>query len=190
MKSRIFNILALTLIIIGVNACSIRPKASALHDLGYVYTINGASETTTQIDQKQSPVTVEAPKWLEDSGIHYRLMFSSPTQIRTYAMDRWVASPPELFEQLLNNSGKQWPKSLIINLHAFEQQFDAPEKAKALMQFTATTLPDEKSNHSIKREFTLQRPCPTADAKGAVTAFTELTRQASDKIQAWLITVH
>lgn len=186
MKTQLITIgLAIT-VLIAMNACSIRPKAAAMHDLGGFYGLNGIPETTSQLTQNPSPITVEAPKWLEDKGIHYRLMYSIPTQVRSYTLDRWIASPPELFSQLLNSSGKAWPKPLTIQLHVFEQQFIAPEQAKVVMQFTAATLPDNNTSHSVKREFNLQLPCPTADAKGAVSTFTKLTRQAVDQIQAWV----
>jgi cholesterol transport system auxiliary component len=189
MKLLIIKLAVLILFFIGFSACSIRPKAPALHDLGYSYAIIAKPESTTQFKETPSSITVESPKWLEDSHIHYRLLFSSPTQVRSYAIDRWIASPPELFEQLLNNSGKQWPKPLMVQLLTFEQQFETPELAKVVMRFTATTIPDEKNNHTEKRDFKLQLPCPTADAKGAVTAFNELTRRAADQIQAWLMTI-
>ncbi len=171
----------------GVSGCSIRPQASALHDLGYPYANTQPESTVTQ---KQAPITVEAPKWLEDNRIHYRLLYATPTQVRFYAMDRWIAPPSELFEQLLNNNGKLWPAPAMIQLQAFEQQFEAPNKAKVVLYFTAVSIPDEKQEQSIKREFKLQLPCPTPDAKGAVLAFTDLTRQAADRIQAWLTTLN
>ncbi|CAG7855968.1 hypothetical protein MCAMS1_00295 [biofilm metagenome] len=189
MKPLIIKLAVLILLIVGTNACSIRPKASALHDLGYSNAVDARSETITQSKETPSPITVESPKWLEDTRIHYRLLFSSPTQVRSYAIDRWIASPPELFEQLLNNSGKQWPRPLMVQLLTFEQQFETAEQAKVVMHFTASTIPDEKNGHTVKRDFKLHLPCPSADAKGAVTAFNELTRRATDQIQAWLLTI-
>lgn len=186
MKLTNFSIFILCLLFVAVSACSIRPKASALHDLGYANGDNGITETVTQTDNTP-PVTVESPKWLEDSRIRYRLLFSAPTQVRSYAMDRWIASPPELFEQLLKNSRRQWQTPLMIELTVFEQQFDTPTSAKVVMHFTVTTVPNEKSAHSSKKEFKLRRACATADANGAVNAFADLTRQAIEQIQAWLM---
>ncbi len=184
MKLQAITLIALVLLVItGVSGCSIRPKASAMHDLGYPYTNTQPENIVTQ---KQVPITVEAPKWLEDNRIHYRLLFATPTQVRFYAMDRWIAPPSELFEQLLNNEGKVWPAPVMIQLQAFEQQFETPQKAKVILFFTAVSIPDEKQEQHIKREFKLQLPCPTPDAKGAVVAFSNLTRQAADRIQAWL----
>lgn len=173
-------------LILAVSSCTILPKVqpSAVHDFGYPYT-NTPSETATL--PQQSAVTVEAPKWLSDNRIRYRLLYSTPTQVRFYTLDRWIAPPSELFEQLLNNSGKRWPKSVTIQLQVFEQQFDSADKAKVAMHFSAATMPDDKRHKSRTRNFNLQLPCPTPDAKGAVSSFTLLTKQAVDKIQSWLV---
>lgn len=177
--------LTAVMLILIATGCSIFPQAqpSAVHDFGYPNT-NSALEHIALI--QQSPITVTAPKWLSDNRIRYRLLYAIPTQVRFYALDRWIAPPPELFEQLLNASGKQWPQPLSIRLDAFEQQFDAPDRAKVMMRFTATTTPADNNTLS-KRNFFLQLPCPTPDAKGAVTGFTVLTKQAVNNIQAWMM---
>jgi cholesterol transport system auxiliary component len=171
------------LAILIVSGCSILPESQppAEHDFGYRYPL---SENAILI---QPPVIVEAPEWLDDNRIRYRMLYASPTQVRFYSLDRWIAPPPELFEQLLNNSGKQWAAPINIKLQVFEQQFDAPGRARVIMHFTATTMPDGNKHQANKRDFHLQLPCPTPDAKGAVTGFISLTKQAVDKIQAWLL---
>jgi cholesterol transport system auxiliary component len=167
-----------------ISGCSLLTKPSAVHDLGYPYS-NVPNETTAL--PQQPPVTVDAPKWLSDTRIRYRLLYATPTQVRFYSLDRWIAPPSELFEQLLNNSAKQWPTPVNIKLQVFEQQFDSAEQAKVVMHFTTATMPDDNKHHAQKQEFNLQLPCPTPDAKGAVTGFNVLTKQAVDKVQAWVI---
>jgi cholesterol transport system auxiliary component len=178
--------LFIPVLILTVSSCSILPQTqpSAVHDFGYPDS-NTPSENTTLA--QQSPITVEAPKWLSDNRIRYRLLYAIPTQVRFYSLDRWIAPPPELFEQLLTASGKQWLKPLIIRLAIFEQQFESPDKAKVIMHFTVTTIPSDNQQKGVRQDFHLERPCPTPDAKGAVTGFTYLTRQAVGKIQAWLM---
>lgn len=183
MKPRMTGLFIL-LLLLSVSSCSLLTKPSAVHDLGYPYT-NIPSEATTL--PEQPPVTVDAPKWLTDTHIRYRLLYATPTQVRFYSLDRWIAPPSELFEQLLNNSEKQWPIPVNIKLQVFEQQFDSAGKAKVVMHFTATTVPDDNKHQAQKREFNLQLPCPTPDAKGAVTGFNVLTKQAVDKIHTWLV---
>ena len=168
------------------SGCSIFPetKPSAVHDFGYP---NSKPSSETSPSTQQATVTVESPKWLTDTRIRYRMLYATPTQVRFYSLDRWIAPPSGLFEQLLNNSEKPWPTPISIQLQVFEQQFDSSNKAKVVMHFTAATIPDDNSHQSQKRDFNLQLPCPTPDAKGAVTGFNMLTKQAVDKVQAWVM---
>jgi cholesterol transport system auxiliary component len=185
MKTLMIGLYALILTL-AVSSCSILPKTqpSAVHDLGYPDS-NAPTENVTLA--QQAPITVETPKWLSDNRIRYRLLYATPTQVRFYSLDRWIAPPPELFGQLLTASGKQWPNPIIIRLDVFEQQFESPTKAKVIMHFTATTTPAENKQKLSTRNFLLQLPCLTADAKGAVNGFSNLTRRAVDNIQAWLM---
>jgi cholesterol transport system auxiliary component len=180
------KLLFTSLLFLLVASCSILPKTkpSAAHDFGFTY-LSTTSEITAQ--KQQSPITVEAPKWLVDNRIHYRLLYSNPTQVRFYALDRWIAPPSELFEQLLNSSSKHWVVPAIIRLNIFEQQFVSSTQAKVAMHFTVTTVPDDKNHKPKKQSFHLQLPCPTPDAKGAVTGFTALTKEAGEKVEAWLM---
>jgi cholesterol transport system auxiliary component len=183
MKTQMTGALLLSMLTLTISNCSLLPKQSAaLHDFGYPYT-NEPSETDAL--SQQSPITVEAPKWLVDNRMRYRQLYAAPTQVRFYSLDRWIAPPSELFEQLLNNNGKRWPNPVTIELQIFEQQFDSPDKAKVVMHFTATIMNDDKNQHAT-RDFNLQLPCPTPDAKGAVAGFTTLTKEAVAKVEAWL----
>jgi cholesterol transport system auxiliary component len=165
------------------SACSVlpKPKSSALHDFGYPY----SSSSPTIMGLRHPPITVEAPKWLVDNRIHYRLLYANPTQVRFYTLDRWIAPPPELFEHLLNSSVKHRTVPVSIQLNIFEQQFISSSQANAVLHFTIATVPDDKNQKSIEHDFQLQAPCPTPDAQGAVSAFNTLTRQAVDKVKAW-----
>jgi cholesterol transport system auxiliary component len=184
MKIRMTGLFILV-ILLTVSGCSILPQTqpSAVHDFG-VPNANSSPEASTST--QQSPITVQAPKWLADSRIRYRLLYATPTQVRFYALDRWIAPPSELFEQLLNASDKQQPKPATIQLAVFEQQFDTATQAKVVIHFTVTTVAEDNKHQVNKRDFRLQLPCPTPDAKGAVTGFTALTKQANDMVQAWL----
>lgn len=181
MKTQLTQLTMVALFVI-ISACSILPKASAVHDFGNLQ-VNASVDPDNSIQTTQ--ITVDAPKWINDNRLHYRLLYANPTQVRSYALDRWIAPPPELLEQLLNNSGKHWPVSVKINLQVFEQQFITTDKAKVVIHFSAVTIPDD-NHQTVRRNFSLELPCPTADANGAVTGFNSLTRQVVDKIQSWL----
>jgi cholesterol transport system auxiliary component len=157
--------------------CSVSAKQPALHDFGRV-------ESTTAPQGKAS-VNVNAPTWLWDNRIRYRLLYSSPSQVRFYGLDRWIASPPELFEQLLAFNNKPRDYALLIRLQDFEQQFDAPDQARVVLRFSVEAYSDNNQKVGTQ-EFYLQQPTKTPDAAGAINGFTDLTHKANERVQDWL----
>ncbi|MGZ5029164.1 MAG: ABC-type transport auxiliary lipoprotein family protein [Methylobacter sp.] len=159
--------------------CSVNAKQPALHDFGLV----GA--TVAQQDKKVS-INVNAPTWLWDNRIRYRLLYSSPSQIRFYGLDRWIASPPELFEQLLAFNSKLPDYSFLIQLQDFEQQFDAPDRARVVLRFSVEAYSGNNQKIGVQ-EFYLQQYTKTPDASGAINGFTNLARMANDRIHDWAV---
>jgi cholesterol transport system auxiliary component len=163
-----------------LTACNLLPKPAAVHDFG----IN--SQPPAPISHRDQPViSVGAPKWLFDSRIRYRLVYAEPSLIRFYALDRWLAPPPELLEQFLAASDLPDHKPVQIYLQEFEQQFSAPDQAKVVMRFRLS-VPSAAGQPEKSQEFRLQQVCPSANAKGAISAFTVLAQQATVTIKQWL----
>jgi len=158
-------------------ACSVTDKQPAVHDFGSP--VSGKA-------QGRASITVNAPTWLWDNRIRYRLLFASPSQVRFYGLDRWIASPPELLEQLLTFSGKAQDYALIIRLQDFEQQFDAPDRARVVLRFSVDAYAADNTQKIGTQEFHLEQVTKTPDAAGAISGFTDLTQQATGKIQGWL----
>lgn len=166
--------------LIFINAsCAVTAKQPALHDFGSV--------VSTAAYQNKAAINVNAPTWLWDNRIRYRLLYSSPSEIRFYGLDRWIASPPELFEQLLNVTGKARDYMLIIRLQDFEQQFDARDRARVILRFSAEIYSANNKQKLGAQEFYLQQPTKTADAAGAINGFTDLVHQAAEGVQDWLM---
>jgi cholesterol transport system auxiliary component len=176
-----YLLIAITLV---ANGCNILPKAADVHDFGLTSQNTTAGQTRLT---SSPPVNVEAPKWLNDNRIRYRLLYASPTQVRYYMHDKWLASPPELFAQLLNTSNLTVRNPLTVTLLTFEQQFTTPNQAHVSMRFTVSGGTESKNN-TDKQNFSLTLPCPNPDAKGAVSAFSTITRMAVDKINSWIST--
>ncbi|MCK9398101.1 MAG: hypothetical protein M0Q44_21255 [Methylobacter sp.] len=164
-------------------ACSDAAKPPELHDFGLLAT--GSTVPSIQSNPGKSSINVNAPTWLWDNRIRYRLLFAEPSQVRFYGLDRWIASPPELLEQLLNFSCKAQGYALIIRLQDFEQQFDAPDRAHVIMRYSVEAY-SAGGKKIGAQEFYLQKSTKTPDAAGAIAGFTDLAHQASEKIQAWL----
>lgn len=177
-----YSSLLVLAIIMASAGCSVAPKQPqpALHDFGAPY-FGHVSGTSAR-----SAVTVTAPKWLRDNRIRYRLLYAAPTRVRFYALDRWIAPPPELFEQHLIAGIKPLEYLLRIRLMDFEQQFEAPDRARVVMRFYLEAYAPGSKRLLGAHEFHLQQATQTPDAAGAVTAFAELVRQAESGIQDWL----
>ncbi len=158
-------------------SCSTTGKQPAQHDFGLQASANKVG---------QSEISVTMPQWLWNQCIYYRLLYSSPTQLSCYSLDQWIAPPPELFKQLL--ASKLTTKHhLIIELSEFEQQFDSPNTARVVMNLRATVHAANSEKPIASQDFRLEQASATPNAAGAVAGFANLTQQAVDKIQHWLL---
>ncbi|MGR8998315.1 MAG: ABC-type transport auxiliary lipoprotein family protein [Gammaproteobacteria bacterium] len=181
MKYLVIGLLLFSMLLSGTG-CSMSPRQPAFHDFGLPGLISSNKSKRDNIPT----ITVDAPTWLWDNRIRYRLLYASPTRLGSYALDLWAAPPSELFEQLLISSGKIQNYSLIILLQDLEQQFDAPDRARVVMRFTVEAYSNDTNKKAGTQEFYLERPTTMPDAAGAVKGFSILTRQAADRIQTWL----
>ena len=164
------------------SGCSVSPKRPVLHDFG-----SPIQSSAYKNGQGNKPsITVDAPTWLWDNRIRYRLLYSSPTQVGFYTLDLWIAPPPELFEQLLISGGKNRNYSLVIRLQEFEQQFDSHDRARVVLRFSVEAYAEGNNKNAGTQEFYLEQLTATPDATGAVSGFVKLTQQAADRIQSWL----
>ena len=174
--------LAVFSVVLFCTGCSVPHKRPVLHDFG-----PSVQASAYKGREGNNPaITVNAPTWLWDNRIRYRLLYASPTQLGFYALDLWIASPPELFEQLLISSGKTRKYTLNIQLQQFEQQFDSPDRARVVLRFSVEAKTEGNNKKAVIQEFYLERPTATPDAAGAVNAFVKLSQQAADRIQDWL----
>ncbi len=158
--------------------CSVPAKQPTLHDFGR--TLAGSTH------QAKATINVNAPTWLWDNRIRYRQLFTSPSEIRFYGLDRWIAALPELLEQYFAISSSNLDYALLIRLQDFEQQFDSPDLARVVLRFSVDAYAVDDKQKLMTETFYLEQPTKTPDAAGAINGFTDLTRQAEQKIQAWL----
>lgn len=179
----------LIIVIMLSSACSITPKQPALHDFGVAWSefTNPNKNSVNSGVNTKAEINVDSPAWLAHECIHYRLMYSSPTQLRCYNLDKWIAPPAELFKQQLLASGKFSNHRLMIKLLDFEQQFTNAKQAHVVLNFVVDVYALNSERLLATQTFHLQQATTTPDALGAVAGFAHLTQQASDKLQQWLV---
>jgi cholesterol transport system auxiliary component len=179
------SILSRFWLMFALSACVMTPKQPALHDFGPV---PGDSESAIQPIRK-AVLSVDAPSWLWDNRIRYRLLYASPTKVGFYALDQWIGAPPELFQQRMMALGGAFPYALRIQLTEFEQQFNAADQARVVLSFAIDAFSADSKRKLASQAFHLEKPAKTPDAAGAVEAFGQLIRQAEANLETWLKTL-
>lgn len=175
--------LALTLTL-GLSACTPFPQREpppSLHDFGFRW------NQGVRGDAAWSSVVVDAPEWLQDDRIRYRLLYAEPTRVRFYTRDRWLAAPPSLLVQRLATAARGGDGyRLHIQLLEFEQVFDTSQRSRVILQLRAKAYQSETNRSAEERLFQLTRLAPAANAIGAVTAFAELIDETINSLETWL----
>ena len=181
MKRYVMRLLVITLSV-SISACSISSKSGLpiSHDLG----------SNTEQTADSVTITLDAPVWLWDDRIRYRLLYDDDaTVIRYYNRDRWVAPLPALLEHRLSVAGLRQPIHLQLQLTQFEQQFEAVDNADVVMTLKANAYANNGIRLLGKRTFNLSQKNVSPDAAGAITGFITLIEQAQTEIQTWLETM-
>ncbi len=174
------KILAISFLIM-TSACSMRPNLSVPthHDLGLA----------TEANINNATVNVDAPSWLWEERIRYRLLYSNPTAIAYYNLDRWEAPVPTLLEHRLNIAAQGKPINLKIQLMQFEQQFESANNARVVMVLKVSAFSSNGARLLSKRVFNFSKNTESPDAAGAIEGFVDLTEQANKELSSWLATL-
>ena len=156
------------------SACSLPTKPNTnKHDFGVFNSANTKADINTN-----------TPDWLYNSCIHYRLLYSSPTELRCYNADEWIAPPSELLKQYLNyklNSKQR----LVIELNEFEQQFDSKNTARVIVSIMINVYDKKTEQLLINKGFKFSQ-ITEPNAKGAVLGFSKIIQTMNNEIQVWL----
>ena len=173
------------LLLLLTAGCSLSGKniVVALHDLGPVTLPREAGVTYSPL------IRVSAPDWLTDTHIYYRQLFLVPTVLKTYTRDRWIAPPGELLERRFSLIKGGQGLVLRIQLVDFEQQFDAPDRARTLFGFNVKVFRGRGDKPLGQRFFSYQQENETANAAGTINSFAELSNRAADDLAIWLDTL-
>jgi len=140
---------------------------------------------------------ITAPAWMDQSSMYYRLAYRNAANPMPYAQSQWVMSPAALLTERLRSSlnasssgeihrvSSEDPPvyALRSELFEFEQVFDAPDRSRGVLWLRATL---EGRGEWAQRTFAIEKPAPTADAAGGVTALSQCADELAASINEWV----
>jgi cholesterol transport system auxiliary component len=137
-------------------------------------------------------IEVQPASWLAGPAMHFRLAHAEPLRRRSYADSRWAAAPAELLETFLkrrivhgqpdfNGTGCR----LQFFVDEFEQRFDNLQTSHAVLEVRALLTPLRGGEILTKRTFLIQKPAPTADARGGAAAARDAVQALADDLGNW-----
>jgi cholesterol transport system auxiliary component len=172
--------------------CFAQPRVPepALYDLGIV-PVERVVAANADTGLPAVRVRTSAPSWLDDTSMHYRLLYADDLQTLTYAYARWVAPPAELVAQRLRHrlvesgaaTGAAASAELLhVELEEFVQLFETPTRS-----FGRVSVHLRLSGASgAQASFTEQIAAPTPDAAGGVRALAAATDAVIARIVGWI----
>jgi cholesterol transport system auxiliary component len=188
--------IVLALASLALGACALgqqRPLAES-YDLGPPVARPVAASATRPVLMVPEIVS---PAWLDGHGIIYRLAYENDARPQAYANSRWVAPPAALLTQRLRArlaagsgvvggaDGTRADYALRIELEDFSQSFSSAGASRVALRARASLvrLPDRVL--LAQRAFTVERPAPTADARGAVAALGAASGEVIESLAEW-----
>ena len=140
------------------------------------------------------------PTWLDNTAIHYRLIYHNPAQSYAYANSRWIATPATLLtqqirnriatstsEQVIRDSGiVKADYTLHIELNQFIQLFDATDSSHVVVSIRVSLIEHNSRKLSAQKDFTTTESAPSADAAGAVFALSSASNKLINELVNWL----
>lgn len=197
--------ISLSLLIICLLAgCAFLHKSPppAVYDLGMQSAAHAQqSSQQTQLRGKSLLVAeTAAPTWLDNTTIHYRLLYHNPAQLYGYANSRWIAAPAALLTQQLRNRIAATTQERVIKdnsmaaadhvlhteLQEFSQLFDTASDSHIVIGLRASLIERNSRKVLAQKDFSITKKTPTADAAGAVSALSAANNQLLDELVDWL----
>jgi cholesterol transport system auxiliary component len=175
--------------LLPLTACSLLPAQAQLpqvHDFGPPPTADSSDPASpVQVGQ------VTAPAWLSDDAIHYRLLYSDPTTLRSYADNRWASSPADLMDAGLRyllspGPGRASGDAYVLDtqLLEFEQEFTTAHDAKVQLVLQATIRRTSDGQIVAEQRFEMDQ-VSTPDVQGAVTGLAQLAQKLQRAVADW-----
>ncbi|MDT0139899.1 ABC-type transport auxiliary lipoprotein family protein [Acidovorax sp. PRC11] len=141
------------------------------------------------------------------TAVLYRLAYDDPRHLRPYGQARWSQPPAQLVQQALRDqlglrravlmgdegasqlvdTGKP-PVVLRVEIEEFSQVFQSPKASTGVLRLRASLADSTQAGEKLmaQRVFVVQRPAPTADARGGTLAMAEAAAQAAQDVAQWV----
>jgi ABC-type uncharacterized transport system auxiliary subunit len=157
-----------------------------------VYDFGPAAASLRAVPRKQ-PVALEvrAPLWFDSQGIDYRLAYEDAARLREYARTRWAGPPVQLIQQRLiqqlglSMAGQSQARCLLrIEIAEFSQVFATADASRGVLQGRVVLL-DRSRQQLAELVLNLEKPSPSPDARGGVTALTGAVDQLAADLADW-----
>jgi len=138
----------------------------------------------------------DGPTWMESNALFYRLQYAQAQRMQSYATQRWVIPPTQLFDGRLREAvaargaltwfGDTTVPALKIDMLEFEQVFDSATESRGVVRVRATVY-----LHGMigQQTFTAREPAPSADGAGGVKALADSTDKVIADMLAWAATL-
>lgn len=177
-------------------------QSAAIYDFG-VQPATHTQPVPGQAQQLRKSLLVAdatAPIWLDNTAIHYRLLYHNPAQSYAYANSRWIATPAALFtrqlrhrivtstqEQIINDSSIATADHVLhTQLEEFSQVFDTATDSRIVIGLRASLIERSTRKLLAQKDFSITEKTPSADAAGAVFALSSASNQLLNELVDWL----
>ncbi len=157
--------------------------APAVHDLG----LPSAVAATTAIPLRR--IDVSAAPWLNTSEMQFRYRDTTRTERRSFADNRWAATPAQLLEPLLvrelgvSGAGEC---RLSLRLEEFVQLFDGQGGSEVLISGSASLRGGRGETIYARHEFDLKALAVRPDPAAGVVALRQASSALAEHIRGWL----
>ena len=190
--------LAAVILLFACAGCSLmgsKEPAKADFDFGPLGARASHAKQSSEVDIVVYEIS--APAWMDNSSMYYRLAYQNAARPIPYAQSEWVMSPAALLTERLRlrlsdlsvgelrwaSAGDAPSYTLRSELFQFEQVFDQPDRSRGVLRLRATL---EGRDVRAQRTFVIEKPAPTADAAGGVSALSECADELASSIIDWL----
>jgi cholesterol transport system auxiliary component len=186
-----------------------KPVRSLMYDFGPgLVSVPAATQTQLPAIALEELSTVGGA--IDNQSVLYRLAYTDRQQLRPYSQARWSMPPAQLVQQRLRETLSQrrpvfsagegvalnrsqsevLPRVLKLQLQEFSQLFSTPDASVGLIRLQATLVEITPVGEKLlfQRLLVVQRPAPTPDAAGGVSALALATDAAITEIDRWLQT--